>query len=446
LLPENPLYESERAEAACELLSIAADAQDRHITMTLLRMLLAVNETCGNNAETALALGQTLTLIKCSDDVEAGIPGFVSANGREFHAEVLTKMAELLVQDGYEEYALPYMDQLVKTCIIPFRHVELMSQVAGLRSKIFTNIATGKRLFSRYFWVSFHGDGFGPEIQARQWVYRRPGQKGDSFFSEMRAKFPNATVGTAPPSQPLTDSYIRVVEVQVSSSQEVEDFLAKPPFTMPRCIAEFKCQDRVSVFRTETFATTDSPLSELIQEYIFVIETFPTTIRRVPVYRSRCVTRKLRVTQAATLSISRLNYRIASNLYWYHNDFGEGKQVIERLEEAVSEVALSLTLPQTLESGTLLAYLDDFLSSEYIYSHPRCASDIPKFKAVVQEQADLIPQVVRLNPPASVVKNQMALLTAIAGLTEKAFQTYMLIKAKLGPFGFKSVVGKSSGD
>jgi hypothetical protein len=442
LLTEEPQNESERAEAICELLSIASDAHDRHINMTLIRMLLGLNQAFGNSAEAALSLVQMLEHVRCADDAEAGVPGFTSSNGREFHAEVLTKVSELLIEDSYEEYALPYLDRLVKTCVLPFRHVELMASVASIRSKLYTSIATGTRAFSRYFWVSFYGEGFDPAWQFRQWVYRRPARKGDSFVREMRIKFPNATVGPDKPPSGATTPYVRVIELEPSSPDEIENFLAKPEFAMPRYIAEFRRQDRPSVFRAETVASTNSAVSDLTQEYVVVMETFPTTVRRVAVNRSRCVTRKLTAAQHATLVVSRLNYRIASNLYWYRNDFGEGKQVVERLDEVVSEVALSLTLPQTLESGTLLAYLDDFLSPDWVAYNPECADAIPGFKAVVQEQADLIPQVVRLNPRTTLAPSQLSLLTAIAALTEKAFQTYLLIRTKLGPFGFKSVVGK----
>jgi hypothetical protein len=40
----------------------------------------------------------------------------------------------------------------------------------------------------------------------------------------------------------------------------------------------------------------------------------------------------------------------------------------------------------------------------------------------------------------------MNFLTAIAVLTEKAFQTYLIVKAKLTPFGFKSVIGRAAVD
>jgi hypothetical protein len=444
LLPEEPENESERAEAVCELLAIASDAQDRHITMTLVRILLAINQTCGNHAEAAFALAEMLALIPCTDEADAGVQGFSSTNGRQLHAEVLTKMAEFLIEDGYEEYALPFLDRLVSTCVRPYRHVELMPGVTSLRGKVFQRITAGKRSFSRYFWVTCSGPGFPAAWSNRSWVYRRPPAKAAHFVNDLQAKFPGVATGSDPAPSPNAP-YIRILEVRPSSLAEVSNFLAQPSFNMPKYIAEFRSEDHVSVFRSEIRCSPNTILSELTQNFIAVAETFPTKVRRVAVDGKRSKSRTLSPLEHATLEVARLNHRLSSNLHWYHHDAGADAQVVERLDEAVSEVSLSLTLPQTLESGTLLAYLEEFVEGENPKNEAQ-AKALAAFKAVVQEQADIVPQVMRLNPPATLPKEEMALLTAIAALTEKAFQTYIRMKTKLVPLGFKSAATKAPGE
>jgi hypothetical protein len=441
LLPEDIGYESERAEAICRLLAIASHAEDHHITMTLVRMLLAVHQLCGNGAESAFALRELLMLIPC-DDAETSGPlfGFRSTTGRGLHAEVIVKMTELLIDDGYQEYALPYLDQLVGTCVRPFRHVELMPQIATLRSRIFTSIVNGNRAFSRYFWVTFYGDNFDKYFKERSFVYRRPEKCGDGFADEIRSKFHHAEVGTERPPEGATAAYVRVIEVFRSSPEEVKDYLAMPPYAGPKYICEFKQQDQVTVFRADRPVLPDSTITDLVQEFVFVTETFPTKLRHVPVDLKKTVTRTLTAVENALCSVARLNYRVESNLFWYSNDLNEDIQIIGRIDEAITEVAQGLTLPQTPDSGMLLSYIDTFMTEEYVRCHPWTKQSVVKLRVMIQEQIDLIPRVLKVTPPAVQVKDQMALLTAIATCTEKAYQTYKLAK-KLEIFGFKAAVG-----
>jgi hypothetical protein len=381
-----------------------------------------------------------LLLIPC-DDAETSGPlfGFRSTTGRELHIEVITKMTELLIEDGYEEYALPYLDQLVRTCIIPCRHLELMSQIATLRSRIYTSIVLGKRAFSRYFWVTFYGVDFNDYFKGRSFVYRRPARLDDVFVDEIGYKFSNVEVGIERPPDDHVTSYVRVVEVFPSSLKEVENYLAMPSYKGPKYICEFKQQDQVTVFRCDRLTSPDSTISDLVQEFVFVTETFPTRARHVPVDLKKTVVRRLTAVENAIWTVARLNYRLESNLFWYSADANEDIQIIERIDETITEVAQGLTLPQTLESGMLLSYIDAFLSDEYVRSDPSAQASVAKLKETIQEQIDLIPRVLKVTPPSVQVKDQMALLTAIATCTEKAYQTYKLAK-KLEAFGFKAAV------
>jgi hypothetical protein len=70
----------------------------------------------------------------------------------------------------------------------------------------------------------------------------------------------------------------------------------------PSTVAE----DRLAVFRAETTVCQGAPVAVLAQEYVAVADTFPATMRPVPVVRSLSTSRTVAAVNHATLAVAQV--------------------------------------------------------------------------------------------------------------------------------------------
>jgi hypothetical protein len=247
----------------------------------MLSNIININEKLNNKVELAFSLLELLKEIPCTNSEKFALLKDSPKTGRVIHIEFLRKIVNLLKEEGHEEFALIYLNQMKKNCAEPYRHYELLPEIYDIESQLYRNIARNPRFFSKYYRVSFFGKCDKISEVGKTFIYRRNSTvTPKAFIEEIQSLFPTAKIiDRIEPKVEQADQVSIFIEMVYPTSEEGEkDPLYHTDTNRPNYIIKFEENNFPSIFRSELAKGRDGKSS---QEFIHIAESIPTYVSRI---------------------------------------------------------------------------------------------------------------------------------------------------------------------
>ncbi|OHS97422.1 hypothetical protein TRFO_09404 [Tritrichomonas foetus] len=402
--------EDELSDALECLVHLSNDAEYPKFEAKMWKLLVSLNLTCRNHIEAVISMNNYLKLVPCDNEHIKPFLDFTAICGRELHVQMYFKMIELCIHSNFDEYAIPFIDELKNKCIIPFKHVELMPQLTKLESSIYYNISSKSRVNSVFFRVTFLGNQFNNYYRNRTFIYRRDYDPDASniFKKEIKNKFINATIEVSNPP-PVDENNeiifddknmcIYIQSIMPAYQEEIDDaFYAPAVDSIPKYLSEFKENDNIVIFRSENaIIENEKDVISLIfypvmQHYYSTKKTFPTVRRRIEIDGKRYFNRSLDAITYTTLLIHRQVRKLESEKFWLQNITKNGKVPSEayiiKMQQAISRII------QT-GAGKSKKYAEVFLHKDYLKKNPQQKEKIENLSAILDQQTTAIDDAIK---------------------------------------------------
>jgi uncharacterized protein YnzC (UPF0291/DUF896 family) len=311
----------------------------------------------------------------------------------------------------------------------------LRPRIAGFRATICKNISKIDRTFPKFFRVSFHGEQMHNVLRlssGRTFIYRVT----TGLPEEFKKNFPEVTVtGNPPTDNKASGIYVRQV-APVTQDDAADMWHVTDTGNKPKYLVESEKHDQPLVFRCDTPRIDGS----LLQEFLFVKQTFPCRTRRVEVDTAKTVTRELNPLEHAMFDVAQLSKLVVNDLKWYHRPATGDITFVARLADSVSRVC------KELQEGATWKAVENFLAKDAEVEHAERKEAIDKFRQSVQDQINLLVQVVGIgNAAPDELKQSADLSREVTACQQAVLQVLMSCKPKLEQFGFAVPMAKLKG-